>query len=292
MRGVMRGVMPAPLRLHVPGLRFAVGESFDLPEAAARHLKVRRGQPGDALRLFDGLSTEEAGEGPALDWPAEVVAITRAAVQVRITGEAVSPPAAELPIAVTLAFGMPANDRIDALIEKATELGAAAFVPLITERSVLRLEGDRAERRREHWQAVAVAACEQCGRARVPRVLAVQPLDALLAESIGGVDDPALTTSRWLLSTAPDAPALAARFAVPSAPTALTAPTERAEWTAQRPRALFLSGPEGGLSAAEEARAREAGFAPVSLGSRVLRADTAPLAVLGWIALSAPAGFN
>lgn len=141
------------------------GDEFELPAVAARHVQVLRLQPGMALTLFNG----HGGQ-----WQAEVLHMGRQAVGVRLIGhEAVE---RELPVAVTLAICMPANDRMDDLVEKATELGAAAIVPLVSERSVLRLSGERAAKRQAHWQAVAVAASEQCGRNRVTQVLAVQGL--------------------------------------------------------------------------------------------------------------------
>ncbi len=154
---------------------------------------------------------------------------------------------------------MPANERMDGLIEKATELGVHSIQPLVCERSVLRVAGDRAERKAAHWHAVAAAACEQCGRNRVPAIGAPLPL----AEWLGRSDDGG--GARWLLSLAADAGALP-RPPMPGA-------------------VCVLSGPEGGLSPAEEAAARAAGYHPIALGTRVLRADTAPLAVLAWIGL-------
>ncbi len=138
---------------------FAPGEVLRLPPPESRHLQVRRLQPGDAVLLFNG----EDG----LEWSSEIMRIGRAEVELRITGAV--PVDRELPIAVTLALGVPANERMDAWVEKATELGVAAIQPLICERSVLRLAGDRAETRRRHWRAVAASASEQCGRVRVPR---------------------------------------------------------------------------------------------------------------------------
>ncbi len=258
------------LRLHVPGPQgvpgaLAPGTEFALPAAAARHVQVRRLQPGDALVLFDGAGLEA---------DAAVLAIGRREVSVRVLG--VRPALArELPFAVTLAFGMPANERIDALVEKATELGVAALQPLHTARSVLRLDGERAARRQAHWQAVAAAASEQCGRAVVPAVGAVR----LLSQWLGGLEGAgagagaaSAPAARWLLSTDAAAPAWAVRAAAaPAGPT------------------VVLSGPEGGFEAAESAAAVAAGFVPVSLGPRVLRADTAPLAALAALALAAPA---
>jgi 16S rRNA (uracil1498-N3)-methyltransferase len=148
---------------------------------------------------------------------------------------------------------------MDALVEKATELGAASIQPLQTERSVLRLDGERAARRVAHWQAVAIGASEQSGRTRVPQVHPVQTLSAWLAQhDANGCTAFVMSTGAApLLSQALAAPALAAT------------------------RWLALSGPEGGLSAEEEAAAVAHGFARISLGTLILRADTAPLA---WLA--------
>lgn len=239
------------MRLFVP-LPLQAGEEISLPPGPARHAQVRRVQPGDVLQLFDGSGS---------DWPATVLAVGRSEVRVRI-GAAV-PVQRELPCAVTLALAMPANERMDALVEKATELGVAAVQPLMSSRSVLRLSGERAQRKQQHWQAIAEAACEQCGRARVPVVAPVQELSAWLA---GLQKDERV--HRLLLSLQPDAlplPALLPRSAA---------------------AVLTLSGPEGGLAPDEEAAARGAGFLPVALGPRVLRADTAPLAVLAWLGLA------
>jgi 16S rRNA (uracil1498-N3)-methyltransferase len=163
---------------------------------------------------------------------------------------------------VQLALGMPANERMDWLVEKATELGAASLQPLHTSRSVLRLAGERAEKKQKHWQSVAVAACEQCGGNRVPAVAPVQDLAAWL-KALPPVD-PQAPALRCLLSLADGSMPLAMALArlTPTAPVS------------------FLSGPEGGLTAAEEALATTHGFVPVTLGARVLRAETAALAAL------------
>jgi 16S rRNA (uracil1498-N3)-methyltransferase len=227
------------------------GLSCALPPGSARHVQVLRLQPGAPITLFNG----EGGE-----WGARVTSIGRSTVQVEI-GEhhAVE---RELRLPVTLAIGMPANERMDSFVEKAAELGVAAIQPLLTERSVLRLAGERALRRQEHWQAIAVAACEQCGRTRVPRVLAVQSLAAWLGELASP------KSARWVLSLGDN-----------------TRPI--AEQALPQDELLILSGPEGGLSSHEIDAARDAGFAAIGLGPRVLRADTAPLAALGYVALGA-----
>ncbi len=246
--GTLGAVNRAAPRLYVDRA-LAAGAVVDLPPAAARHVQVLRLQPGDAVTLFDGRGGE---------WAARIERIGRRDVLAAVGAhDAVEREAA---VAVTLALGMPANDRMDDVVEKGTELGAAALQPLVCERSVLRPEGERAERRRAHWQAVAAAACEQCGRNRVPAVAPVRALREWLASL-----PPPAGEARLLLSLAPDAGALPALAGG---------------------AALVLGGPEGGLAPGEEAAARAAGFAAVSLGPRVLRADTAPLAALA--ALTTP----
>ena len=238
----------APL---VPGAELA------LPPGPARHAQVRRVQPGDALVLFDG-----SGH----DWPAEILVVGRSEVRVRV-GLTPVVVARELPVAVTLAVGMPANERMDTLIEKATELGVAAVQPLLCERAVLVLTGERAEKKRAHWQAVAQSACEQCGRSRVPVIEPVRALREWLAAAR------TLDLTRRVLSLRADATPWAAA-PLPATGGALT----------------VLSGPEGGLAAGEEDAARAAGFAPVSLGPGVRRADTAPLVVLAHLGLASESG--
>lgn len=222
---------------------------LELPPGPARHVQVLRLQPGDALVLFDGTGGE---------WRAEVTQIGRREVEVRLgQHEAVE---RELGCAVTLALGMPANERMDALIEKASELGVGTLQPLVCERSVLRLAGERAEKKVAHWRGVAIAACEQSGRTRLPLIAPVRTLGDWLA-SLPSAD----ATPRLLLGFG-DARALPAQ--------------------AGHAALLALSGPEGGLAPSEEDAARARGFVPVSLGPRVLRADTAPLALLAHLAVS------
>jgi 16S rRNA (uracil1498-N3)-methyltransferase len=243
-----------PPRIHVD-IPLVAGAAFPLPPGASRHVQVLRLQPGDAITLFDG----QGGQ-----WQAEVLAMGRKDVTARLLAH--QPLDCELQTPVTVALGMPANERMDALVEKATELGVATIAPLVCERSVLRLAGDRAERRSAHWQAVAVAACEQSGRNRVPQVLPPQPLrDWLAGMPAGGL--------RLVLSLADGTQPLRQRLAAHGGgPVSL------------------LSGPEGGLSPAELAAAVAAGHLPTTLGARVLRADTAPLAALAVIAaLESPA---
>jgi 16S rRNA (uracil1498-N3)-methyltransferase len=218
---------------------------MDLPAGAARHVQVLRLQPGDDITLFDG---ETSGE-----FSATVSQMGRSSVQVQV-GDFVSAQR-EPDVRVHLAVGMPANERMDWLVEKAAELGVASIQPLMTERSVLRLSGERADKKVAHWQSVAVAACEQCGGNQVPQVHPVMTLAQWLKNRAGrGADAP----YGLLLSLHPDA--LGVR-----------------EAAANVAEVCFLSGPEGGLSPAEEAAALTTGMLPVTLGPRVLRAETAAL---------------
>lgn len=231
------------------------GELLDLPAGAARHVQVLRLQPGDTLTLFNG-GPGMASSGGEFD--ATVTRMGRSDVQVQVGAHwAVEREAAR---AVHLAVGMPANDRMDWLVEKATELGVASIQPLMTERSVLRLSGERAEKKVAHWQSVAVAACEQCGGNRVPVIHEVMGLSAWLKTQSAASPGQAL-----LLSLRPGTQAVR---------DAVGASGKSAETV------TFLSGPEGGLSSAEEDAALACGFAPVTLGPRVLRAETAALCAL------------
>jgi 16S rRNA (uracil1498-N3)-methyltransferase len=235
-----------PPRLYIDTALAQAPRRFVLPAGAARHVQVLRLQPGDALTLFDGRGGE---------WEATVAAMGRQAVEVTLGAhEAVE---RELPFAVTLALGMPANDRMDSFIEKATELGAAAIQPLVCARSVLRLDGERAAKKVAHWQGIARAAAEQSARTRVPCVHPVRGLADWLSHG-------ELPATRRLLSPR------ATRAWSPAADTPL----------------VVLSGPEGGFAADEETHAAAAGFTAVTLGARILRADTAPLAALASIALA------
>ncbi len=234
------------------------GDLLDLPAGAARHVQVLRLQPGDSITLFNH-GPGWTGTSPGGEFEARVTQMGRSQVQVEIgTHRAVE---REAQRAVHLAVGMPANERMDWLVEKAAELGVASLQPLMTERSVLRLAAERATKKVEHWQSVAIAACEQCGGNQVPTVYGVKTLTQWLA-GLPATD--AAAPTRLLLS-------------LREGPQALRAMELGAG-------ALFLSGPEGGLSVAEENAAIAAGFAPVTLGARVLRAETAALTALALLA--------
>ncbi len=238
---------PAPL---------ITGELLALPAGAARHVQVLRLQPGSAITLFNG--GPDVGGSPGGEFDAVVTRMGRSDVQVQVGAH--HPVEREAARAVHLVVGMPANDRMDWLVEKATELGVASLQPLMTERSVLRLSGERAEKKVAHWQSVAIAACEQCGGNRVPVIHEVLTLAAWAkapASASAGTD--------LLLSLQPHTRPLREVMAAPALTNGST---------------TFLSGPEGGLSPAEEALAMARGFMPVTLGPRVLRSETAALAAL------------
>jgi 16S rRNA (uracil1498-N3)-methyltransferase len=219
----------------------ATGLALSLPAGAARHVQVLRLQPGDVITLFNGAGGE---------FDATVTRMGRSDVDVDVGEHRLLE--REAARAVHLLVGITANDRMDWLVEKATELGVASITPLVAERSVLKLKGERADKKLAHWQGVAVAAAEQCGRNRVPTVHPAVTLKEWLARAEPG--------ERWVLSLSEGTQALS--HMTGSAPVTV------------------LSGPEGGLSPGEEASALAAGFTPVTLGPRVLRAETAPLAVL------------
>lgn len=242
-------------RFYCP-LPLATGATLDLPSGAARHVQVLRLQPGDSVTLFTGIPDHAGRYG---EYPATVTHMGRNSVTVAV-GDGV-PTQREAARDIHLAVGMPANDRMDWLVEKAAELGVASIQPLMTERSVLRLSGERADKKVAHWHSVAVAACEQCGGNRVPLVHGVQTLAQWLkAQSLCDTS----ASQRWVLSLRPGSQSL--RMASAGLPDTHSA--------------TFLSGPEGGLSVAEDDAAVAAGLSPVSLGARVLRAETAALAAL------------
>lgn len=224
------------------------GATVDLPESVAHHLHVVRMQPGAALTLFDG-------HGGQYQATLADIGKRRASATVG-AHEAVE---VELPYAVTLAQGLPEGSKMDWIIEKAVELGVAALQPLAAQRSVVRLQGERAEKRHAHWLGVIEAASEQCGRNRL----------AALA--------PVADFARWL-GTAPSAPQ----------PRILLSPRATmslAGWAqAKAPQALTLMvGPEGGFTREEEDAALAHGALALSIGPRVLRTETAALAALAML---------
>ena len=220
--------------------------SCRLAREAAHHVaRVLRLATGDAVTLFNG---------DGADYDGVIESVAKGAVTVRV-GER---RAVERDSALDILLGqaLSSGERMDYTIQKAVELGVASIQPLAASRSVVRLAAERAEKRAAHWNAVVIAACEQCGRNRIPPVLPVVPLEAWLARQAAG----AAGEARLLLS--------------PGA--------ERRLRELSRPlgRITLLAGPEGGFTAQEEAAARRHGFTPVRLGPRVLRTETAAVAAL------------
>ncbi|HEX8788022.1 MAG TPA: 16S rRNA (uracil(1498)-N(3))-methyltransferase [Telluria sp.] len=224
------------------------GATVDLPEAVAHHLHVVRQQPGDALTLFNGAGGQVR---------ARLVEIGKR--RASATVEAHEAVEAELPYPITLVQGLPEGSKMDWIVEKAVELGVTGIVPLAAQRSVVRLSGERADKRLAHWQGVVVSAAEQCGRNRLAEVAPVQDFNRWIAE-------PAADATRILLSPRADASLAAWARATPARATCL------------------LVGPEGGFSAQEEEAALAAGALPLSMGPRVLRTETAGLAALAILA--------
>jgi 16S rRNA (uracil1498-N3)-methyltransferase len=223
------------------------GSVVDLPEAVAHHLHVVRQQSGDELVLFNG----EGGQARAR---LAEIGKRRASAEV-LALEAVD---VELPFRVTLAQGLPEGSKMDWIVEKAVELGAAGVIPLAAQRSVVRLSGDRADKRLAHWQGVVVSASEQCGRNRLADVAPVQDVNRWLAEPGTG--------TRILLSPRAD--------------------SSLAQWVRATPAqdVTLLVGPEGGFTDQEEDAALAAGALALSMGPRVLRTETAGLAALAILA--------
>jgi 16S rRNA (uracil1498-N3)-methyltransferase len=239
-------------RIHVaaplhPGL------VLQLPEQAGEHLaRVLRLEAGHPLILFNGDGSE---------YDARLATLAKRAVTAEVSGQRTV--SRESPLRLTLAQGVARGEKMDWILQKATELGVARIVPVITERTEVRLDEDRAGKRLAHWTQVIAAACEQCGRNELPEVLAPQKLMHWCA-SLGQAE----STARFALMPEAD---LGPREA---------GPLDQG--------ALLLVGPEGGLSDHDIAIARNAGFRGLRLGPRILRTETAGLAAIA--ALQAVAG--
>ncbi|RTL05170.1 MAG: 16S rRNA (uracil(1498)-N(3))-methyltransferase [Lysobacterales bacterium] len=235
-------------RIHVAG-PIVAGEPVALDDSASNHVvRVLRLAPGAPLRLFDGRGGQ---------WRATLASCgKRGASALAAAHEALE---CESPLAVVLAQGIARGERMDYALQKAVELGVQAIRPVFTARSNVQLDADRLDKRLAHWRAVIVAACEQCGRNRLPVLAAPLRIEALLAETAAGdgglrlVLDP--LAQHGLRALAP-----------PPGPVTL------------------LVGPEGGLAEAELAAATAAGWQGVRLGPRVLRTETAGVAALAALA--------
>jgi 16S rRNA (uracil1498-N3)-methyltransferase len=226
-----------------------VGQTLVLPDKPAHHARdVLRLAIGDEVTLLNGLGGE---------YRARLSAVNKRGVGAEVLE--FRQREAEAPYPVTIAQSLAGGDKMDWVVEKSVELGAAAIVPLAASRSVLRLNPERAAKRLEHWRAIAQAACEQCGRNRIPEIAPVSPIDHWLA-GMRGKDGLKLMLS----------PVHATQFSSLPPPTTGTPVT-------------LLIGPEAGLSDIEEALAQSAGFQPILLGPRVMRTETAALAALAAI---------
>ena len=222
------------------------GATVELAPAAAHHaLKVLRVGAGDAAILFDGRGGH---------W---LATLSPAGRSLRATLQEFAEGDCEPPLALTLAQGLPAGDKMDLVVQKAVELGVRGIQPVVAKRSVIRLSGERAERRVEHWRNIAVAACEQSGRNRIPVVEPILDLPQFLGL--------AARENRLGLVCAPGATGSLRDLAAPTAPLSL------------------LIGPEGGFEEGELLAARAAGFRAIGLGPRVLRSETAGLGAVAAI---------
>jgi len=237
-----------------PGARFyfsgKLGNGSEVrlaPEAAHHAARVLRLAVGEPVTLFDG----HGGE-----FEARITRMDRGEVTIK-TGAHLAVER-EAPLDILLAQGLSSGDRMDLTLQKSVELGVTAIQPVTTERSVVKLKDERAARRAEHWQNLVIAACEQCGRNRVPSVAPL--LD--FGEWLGQLGQP---HDELRLMLSPQA-AVSLRELAPA-----------------RGRVILLAGPEGGLSLGEAQAAQSRGFAPVRLGPRVLRTETAALAALAAI---------
>lgn len=231
------------IRIHVDE-PLSPGAELNLPPQAGEHVaRVLRLSEGAPLVLFNG---------DGHDYPAVIARVGKREVRTRIEGRQAV--ANESPLPLTLAQGAARGEKMDLIVQKATELGVARIVPLLTERSEVRLDPARAEKRLAHWRAVAASACEQSGRARLPVILPTQPLEA------------------WLGSLQQDG---ALRLAL--LPEGDRSPRALGFGPAG---GLLVVGPEGGLGERDVASLADAGFAGLRLGPRILRTETAGLAAL------------
>lgn len=219
------------------------GKESTLTGGSANHLgKVLRLRENDAVILFNG---------DGLDYTARIISVTRQEVLVLVGASA--DPETESPINVSLLQGICRNQRMDLLIQKSTELGVESILPILAERSVVKLTGERVEKKLAHWRNIAISACEQSRRACIPDIRRPESL-ATVCERLDK------TGTRLVLDPAgDDIPEATIRSASSIA---------------------LLVGPEGGLTDTERETASSAGFMRVRLGPRILRTETAPLAAL------------
>lgn len=218
------------------------GGAFELPREAAHHAhRVLRLRVNDPVQVFDGA-------GRALDGKIGEIS----GKHVLLHELQASMDDAESPLHIILAQAMSSSEKMDWVVQKATELGAAVIQPVQTQRSVAKLSPERIEKRTQHWRSVAISACEQCGRNTLPEISPPRDFAAWLAEVSGSA---------------------AAKFILqPEGSTPLNKHAEPQNGV------VLLIGPEGGFSEAEASMAHLAGFAPIRMGKRVLRTETAAIA--------------
>jgi 16S rRNA (uracil1498-N3)-methyltransferase len=230
------------------------GSVVELPSETASHLaRVLRARSGDEVILFNGDGREFNG----------AIEAVRGSLVSAAVGES-RPVDRESPLKITLVQCVPRGDRMDFIVQKATELGVARIVPVLSQRSVVRLDRAQAESKAIHWRAVAVSACEQCGRNRLPSIEAPQPLLYYLGETSPG------TGLRLVLEPAAETHARMQRD-----------PRGAAEVASVD--AEIAIGPEGGFAADELEAFRVARFSQIKLGPRTLRTETAAIAAVVWL---------
>lgn len=257
------------------------GSVVALPDAAAAHIgRVLRLRPGAALTLFDGRGGE---------YDARLLDTGRGATHAQVGEHRAAE--REAPVHVTLLQCLTRAERMDWIVQKATELGVAAIVPVASRHCVVQLDATARQRRLAHWHSVVIGACEQCGRNRLPALRPVCTLPAACAQ--GGGDDTQAGGASLRLLLWPEAgvslPALLrAALTLPALPAQADSEPAAPAGPLEGRRIALLVGPEGGLAADELVAAQGEGFQPCRLGPRILRAETAPLAALA--AIQAVAG--
>ncbi len=247
-------------RVHVPR-NLEPGTEIELPADTASHLaKVLRVRSGDEVILFSGDGREYHGT-------VESVRGARVTASIGAGADADR----ESPLAVTLVQCVPRGDRMDFIVQKATELGVSRIVPVLSQRSVVRLDAAQAESKAAHWRAVAVNACEQCGRNRIPVIEAPAALTQYLGRAAPNAAAGSTTT---------DAAGL-----LPAITRLVLEPDLESNSVPPHPGAAveIAVGPEGGFAEEELEAFRIVGFARVRLGPRILRAETAAIAALTWL---------
>jgi len=220
----------------------AIGQRLALPEATSNHLvRVLRLDIGDSCVLFNG---------DGHDYQARILGLQKRGSEVEIIAS--SEVRNESPLRITLVQGIARGEKMDLILQKATELGVAVIAPVVTDRTEVKLDAERSDKKMNHWRGVAAAACEQCGRARLPEILEPQPLDRFAANARAG--------RRFVLD-----------------PRAGISPAE----VALAGDSLTLAiGPEGGFSERDLAILRVAGYEGIRLGPRILRTETAGMAAI------------